>query len=426
MLGFVAMPSWLLGWVDGMRQQGYRCLVALGLASLLVGCALPQVSAEDRLFLPVTLEFLDKATLPKQEFEGTLVGGLSAIAYDRSQDRFYALSDDRSHFAPARFYTFSLEIEPEAAEVGAADSEATDSEATDSEATDVDAALGFRLGAIALDSVTTLKMENGNLFPPGSIDPEGLVLSPKQTLWIASEGDASQGIPPLIDEFDRETGAWLGALPIPQRYLPAIQNEDAVGVQNNLGFEALTINPGGYTTQNGYVEPFRIFAATESALAQDAPPEPGVGESVRMLHYLVGEDIPVLLAEHLYRLEPTPEGILSNGLSELLLLDQGGHFLSLERTFGAFGFGVKLFQMAIADATDTSGIPRFGSDLSRLQPIRKQLVLDLRTLGFPLDNLESMTLGPQLPDGSQSLILLSDDNFSDNQETQILLFRLTL
>jgi len=37
-----------------------------------------------------------------------------------------------------------------------------------------------------------------------------------------------------------------------------------------------------------------------------------------------------------------------------------------------------------------------------------------------------MTLGPQLPDGSQSLILLSDDNFSDNQETQILLFRLTL
>jgi hypothetical protein len=35
-----------------------------------------------------------------------------------------------------------------------------------------------------------------------------------------------------------------------------------------------------------------------------------------------------------------------------------------------------------------------------------------------------MEIGPCLADGSRSLILVSDDNFSDNQFTQFLLFRL--
>jgi len=35
-----------------------------------------------------------------------------------------------------------------------------------------------------------------------------------------------------------------------------------------------------------------------------------------------------------------------------------------------------------------------------------------------------MAIGPQLPDGSISLVLISDDNFNDAQMTQLLLFRL--
>jgi hypothetical protein len=56
--------------------------------------------------------------------------------------------------------------------------------------------------------------------------------------------------------------------------------------------------------------------------------------------------------------------------------------------------------------------------------VKKKLVLDLSTLDIDLDNLEGMTLGPRLPDGSQSLLLVSDDNFTDEQMTQFLLFRL--
>ena len=41
-----------------------------------------------------------------------------------------------------------------------------------------------------------------------------------------------------------------------------------------------------------------------------------------------------------------------------------------------------------------------------------------------LENLEGMTLGPRTQDGSQTMILISDDNFREEQATQFLLFRI--
>ncbi len=140
---------------------------------------------------------------------------------------------------------------------------------------------------------------------------------------------------------------------------------------------------------------------------------------------------------------PGLDSFFANGIVELVALDQGGHFLSLERTFGADGFGAKLFQVAMGAATDTAGYTSYRGDLPDTEPARKTLLLDfgaidwealpVSTLDLPsdhfgqtwLDNLEGMTLGPRLPDGSQSLILISDDNFRDLQQTQIWLVRLS-
>lgn len=377
-----------------------KAIALLALLLTLTGCAIPRVSAEERLFLPLSVELLDTYEISKSPFEGVPVGGLSALAYDRVSDRFLVLTDDRSNEAPARFYTLAMELDQ------------TDSTHP-------------TIANITIDRATILKTQEGDTFAPGRIDPEGLALSPRQTIFISSEGDTSQGIAPFIQEFDRATGEWRSTLPLPRRYVPQPEAGEPIGVRNNLGFEALTLDTGGTTISNGYGEPFRIFAAVEGALAQDQPTTSEAPEPLRLLHYLVSENVPALLAEHLYYLEPTPVGALYNGLTELLVLGQGGHFLSLERTFGANGAGAKLFQLAIANATDTSGIPAFEGDLSLIQPIRKQLILDLSTLGLTLDNLEAMTLGPRLPDGGQSLILLSDDNFSDRQVNQVLLFRIT-
>ena len=384
-----------------VRFNFISCLLTLLLAlmPLLAGCDLPQVSAEERLFLNLKLDFLGEYRLPKQEFKGTRVGGLSGITYDRQRDRFYAISDDRSDFAPARFYTLKLALDSANAQMP-------------------------RIKQMAIENVTTITGEDGKPYPKGTIDPEGIALSPLGTIFISSEGVTHDGIPPFVREFDLKTGQWKRSLQIPKRYFPdAKGNQQTQGIQDNLGFEALTVTPGGYG--NTAVEPFRLFTATEAALKQDAEPsEPTQGAKNRLLHYMLEASRALLVSEHLYQLDPPPNDAISHGLTELLAIDQGGHFLSLERSFSTSGFQVKLFQLATGGATDISSIDSLKSPLRGTIAIPKKLLLDLTQLGVPLDNLEGLTIGPRLPDGSQSLLLVSDDNFRDEQVTQFLLFRL--
>ena len=105
-------------------------------------------------------------------------------------------------------------------------------------------------------------------------------------------------------------------------------------------------------------------------------------------------------------------------------MDQGGHFLSLERSKSPLGFNAQIFQMTTAGATDTSQIASLKGSLNGIEPVKKRLLLNLNELGIPLDNLQGMTFGPRLPDGTQSLLIVSDDDFNDEQVTQFLLFRL--
>lgn len=391
------LVSWLLslGWVIGLSQAAIAAPIPQ--SSVQLAFTLPRVTAERRLFLPLEAEFLGEYKLPSTQFNDTVVGGLSAITYDRQRDRFYALSDDRSEFAPARFYTMRLELDSSDASKPS-------------------------IQQVAIESVTSLKDEAGQPFAKGSLDPEGIVLSPMRSLFIASEGIPPRDIPPFVKEFDLATGQVKRSLPMPERYLAAQEaDQPAQGMQNNLGFESLTMNPGSYGSSG--LEPFRLFAVTESALLQDLDPDATQTRN-RMLHYMVEAGRSLVVSEHLYLLEPAPIGSIAHGLTEILSLDQGGHFLSLERSFDGSKFSVQLFQLASGGASDISNRESLKGDLRGISPIRKQLLLDLNQLNIPLDNLEGMTLGPKLPDGSTSLVLVSDDNFSSKQVTQFLIFRL--
>jgi len=57
-----------------------------------------------------------------------------------------------------------------------------------------------------------------------------------------------------------------------------------------------------------------------------------------------------------------------------------------------------------------------------IQPVQKRLLLNLDDLNLPTgsDNIEGIEFGPKLPDGRQSIVLVSDNNFSPTQFTQIL------
>lgn len=401
------------------RKLSPWLLIVAVLLNFLTACTLPQVSAEDRLFLDLSLDFLGEYRLPKMTFDNTPVGGLSAIAYDRQRDRFYALSDDRSQQAPARFYTLRLTLN-------------SNDSPNDSEPGTVSPGV-ISIDKVEVEGVTLLKGENGETYVSGTINPEGFALSPRQTVFVSSEGVTGDQVPPFIGEFDLRTGQWQQYLPIPDRYLPATdENGQLQGIPDNLGFESLTLNPVG--SSSGMVEPFRLFTATESALWQDidtsdqqsseASSQQSKEVKGRFLHYLIGEDLPVLISEHLYPVSLGPQWSVTNGLTEMLAIDQGGHFLGLERSLGFQGFGAKIFQLASGGATDISNISSLKGDVTGINPIQKRNLLDLSTLNITLDNLEGMTMGPRLPDGTQSLLLVSDDNFNEAQVTQFLLFRL--
>ncbi|WP_253274352.1 esterase-like activity of phytase family protein [Myxosarcina sp. GI1] len=372
-------------------------LIGLVLCFSLTGCTPPKrLAASERIFTDLSLEFLDKYELPKTIYEDTPVGGLSAIAYDRNLGLFYAISDDRSQRAPARFYTLKLDLKS-------------------------DNNTGIKINSLEVKNVTFLRDANGNTYAQGTIDAEGIGLSPRKTVFVSSEGDPKLNVAPFIAEFDLETGTKKLDATIPQRYLPDSSGTEPKGIQENLAFESLTLSQSGLLSD----DPFRLFVATESALTQDKADSADVETRIRFLHYSIDSfSKPVLLAEHLYLLEPAPPEVIANGLTELVALDLEGKFLSLERTFGFTGVGAKIFQVVVGDATDITNVASLKGQLGQIKPLKKKLLFDLSELGIYLDNLEGMTLGPRLPDGSQSLLLVSDDNFNEEQITQFLLFRL--
>ncbi len=336
------------------------------------------------------IDFIGSATLPKNiSFQKTEIGGLSGITYDAKKDLYYAISDDRSNKAAARFYTLKIDLSKGL----------------------------LKDGGVTPVAVTPLITETGKTFPPSSIDPEGIALTSKATVFISSEGDTDKLINPFIKEFALISGKELTTLPIPNKYLPDKNRKQ--GIRNNLAFESLTITP----------DEKNLFTATENALIQDGSvAKPSTSSPCRILQYNLLTNQPE--KEYLYLTQPvTPFLNLSrrfdSGLPDLLALDNQGHFLSIERSFTGLGFNIALYQVSLEGASDIHSIDSLLTVNSKnIKPVRKKLLLDLRKLDVLLDNIEGLTLGPKLPDGQRSLLLVSDNNFNSLQRTQILAFRL--
>ncbi|BAY06938.1 esterase-like activity of phytase family protein [Calothrix sp. NIES-2098] len=338
------------------------------------------------------IKFIGQATLPKGlTFQKTSVGGLSGITYDPKNDLYYAISDDRSEKAPARFYILKIDLSQGA----------------------------LKNGGVVPVGVTTLLNESGEKFAPGTSDTEGIALTSKKTVFVSSEGDVRQLINPFIQEFSLSTGKAIASLPIPDKFLPT--KNGRYGIRNNLAFESLTISPNEK----------QLFTATENALIQDGvEAQPNTSTSCRILQYNLLTKQPE--KEFLYQTEPISPflnftGKFASGLPDLVALDNRGSFLSLERSFTGLGFAILLFQVSLEGADEIQHIDSLLSiNPQKIKPVQKKLLLDLRTIDVLLDNIEGLTLGPKLPDGQRSLILVSDNNFNALQRTQILAFKLKI
>ncbi|MEH2113443.1 esterase-like activity of phytase family protein [Nostoc sp.] len=339
-----------------------------------------------------SIEFIGEATLPKGLiFQKMEIGGLSGITYNTKSNLYYAISDDRGQKAAARFYTLKIDLSKGVLQ---------------------------KVGITPV-SVTTLLNENGQTFRPGETDTEGIALTNKETVFISSEGDVVKLINPFIKEFSLSSGKEIVTLPIPNKFLPDKNGQK--GIRNNLAFESLTITP----------DKKHLFTATENALIQDGvAAKPNIGSPCRILQYNLLNNQPE--KEFLYQTEPVAPflnliGKFASGLPDLLALDNQGHFLSLERSFTGLGFAISLFKVSLEGADDIHNIDSLlAVDSKNIKPVQKKLLLDLRTIDVLLDNIEGLTLGPKLPDGQQSLILISDNNFNSLQRTQILAFKIKI
>jgi hypothetical protein len=338
---------------------------------------------------PPTLEFRGEVIVPTGTmFEGTVVGGLSSITYDPALDLYYSLSDDQGQLQPARFYTLRIDVSD-----GFLDN-----------------------GDVEVTAVTTLRAPDGQPYPVASLDPEGFTLAKSGEFIVTSEGFATRGIAPWVRRYTRD-GTYLGDLPVPDAFTPLA---GVRGVRQNLAFEAAAVSPDGR----------HLFVGMEGALVQDGPAATiGNGSPSRILRYHLQSGR--LEAQYVYVNDPVaeppvPAGAFSvNGLVELLPFNTQ-FMLSMERSFsvGAPGTGntIKIYAVAFPRASNVNGLESIAGLMPR--PVEKTLLLDLGTLGLPLDNIEGMVLGPTLPDGSRSLILVSDDNFAPAQFTQFLMFAL--
>lgn len=357
------------------------CILMSATVAIFVG-----MSAQS--FAVTQIDFIGRAIFPTgSPFQGTEIGGLSGITYDADKQVYYTISDDRSSKASARFYSLKIDLQSDKVEKE----------------------------KIAFTAVTTLLDENGKSFPELSLDPEGIAFT-GNSVFVSSEGDVDRQITPFIKEFSLD-GKLLKTLVIPDLFLP--DDKGTKGIRNNLAFESLTLTP-----DRQY-----LFTATENALLQDgAVASLATGSPCRILRYdAVGGN---LERSFVYITEPLPAGanpagkFTTNGLVDLLAIDEN-RLISLERGFSLeTGTVVKLFEISLEKVDRIEGLESLKTRLGEVSPAQKRLLLNLETLKVPLDNIEGLTLGPVLGDGNRALILVSDNNFSPLQETQILGFKI--
>jgi hypothetical protein len=346
------------------------------------------------------LRFLGEFDIPDQsvQVEGTMVGGLSGLTYDARRGVYYVISDDRGDFAPPRFYTVGIDV----------------------------GLTGIRdvqfLGVTFLDSdADTPGIQPYDL---NEADPEEILLLPDDTLLVSSERDRTGR--PWIRHFALD-GSLLGELPLPEMFLPASAPDpqgrmvQTRGVRNNLGFEGVTLAP----------DEDALYIVNEEALAQDGPiATTSAGTMDRLLRlgsdgttFRPGRQV-AYRTEKIFATPEPPDQFADNGVSALLwirgLLPQYD-FLSMERSFvTGVGTDVNIYGLRVADADDVSSVASLASFAGRT--VDKTLLVNVGSLGIAADNLEGLALGPRLPDGHTALLVISDDNFSETQLNQFLLF----
>jgi hypothetical protein len=345
-----------------------------------------------------SLKLLSSIEIPfETQFQNTKVGGLSGIDYDSKNDLYYLICDDRSVFSDSRFYTAKIPL------------------------------IENKMQSIDFQSVITLKNESATAFgnwnktPNTSADPEDMRYNPKtNTLLWSSEGardvtgDKQVLQNPSLN-FTDLNGNFLSTIALPDN-LKMQQTEK--GPRNNGTLEGITFDSKFKT----------IYTHTEEPLFEDgSQSSTSYGGLIRI--YQFDTKTKKNTAQFGYKLEPialepNPKGSFAvNGVSAIQYFSKD-QLIVVERSYstGTQACTIKLFLCDIKKATNVKNYPSLQNQ--NLELAFKKLILNMDDLGIFIDNVEGITFGPKLPNGNQSLVLVSDNNFSEKQKTQVFLFEM--
>ena len=345
-----------------------------------------------------SLKLVSSIEIPFEEtFQNTKVGGLSGIDYDAKNDLYYLICDDRSMFNDSRFYTAKIRL------------------------------FENKVEGIDFQSVSTLKNETGKAYgnwstmPTTSADPEDIRFNPKTNSLIwSSEGarvvtaDKEVLQNPSLNFMDLK-GNFIGNVTLPEN-LKMQQQEK--GPRNNGTLEGITFDKNYKNFYTNIEEP--LFEDGDQANTSK-------GGLIRL--YQFDTKTKKNTAQYGYQLEPialepNPKGAFAvNGISAIQYYGKN-QLLVVERSYstGTQACTVKVFLCDLKKATNVKNYASLQNQ--KLELASKKLVLNMDDLGIFIDNIEGLTFGPKLANGNPSIIFVSDNNFSDKQKTQVLVFEL--
>lgn len=346
-------------------------------------------------------------------FSKSQVGGLSGIYFDQRGQVLVALSDDPgmdSTRGPGRYYDFDIDVSKNIFRV------------TPKSVTKVD---GFLVGATDLEAIAPAE-EKGWLL---SLEAE----TDKMNRY--KMGELTVASHPRLLKLDAR-GKLIKEFLLPSRFQPNELSRSPLnhGVVLNMGVEGLSPIADGFAQSQWAM-------ITEAPLMQDKAEFPN---SCRLTLFSFKNDQWNDTLEFIYPLSAPPKNIgfladiAERGVSEVIYLGDGKLWV-LERSY-FFNKEKKLTRNYIeiyeVNLKETNATPTGSADKlnKNMLPLSKKRVANLDDfvirmatpspqVGHILDNVEGMTLGPKV-DGHDTLILVTDDNFSKSQRTVFRLFKI--
>ncbi|GAB5496587.1 MAG: hypothetical protein Phyf2KO_16670 [Phycisphaerales bacterium] len=313
-----------------------------------------------------------------------LFGGLSGIDYDPQSKFWYAVSSDTGDSAPVRFFVLIIEFDE------------------------------YGHMVIESDEVQKLNNPNGDLYEPGKHSPSSVRIIPPDPIgdepylvWT-SEGVLDQGNKAGV--FEMCTGATFMDGFKYGEYTDFIADEQ--GPRVDMAFESIALLPN-----------MQVIAGYEQPLTQDGPvATTGSGTTyTRLIHldYFKANQI----GEMAYPLEE-PSDSAVRSLVDLVAVDEDT-LLAVENIEIPSDKRIRdvtteLYLVELGEASDIMGVESLsgltaGEDFT---PVSKTFLGDNETLGgLRRAPYRGVTFGPMFEDGRASIVLISNNDCDQYQNT---------